>query len=59
MDAVQSIKVCKYGSAASANIHINHENRGKCDLCDFDHGMIVGARRAGLSISVTVDLLGI
>ena len=32
----------------------------KCDLSDFDHGMIVGARQAGLSISTeTADLLGI
>ncbi len=28
------------------------------DLSDFEHGMIVGARRAGLSISKTTDLLG-
>ena len=31
---------------------------GKCDLSDFDHGKIVGARWASLSISVTADLLG-
>ena len=30
----------------------------KCDLCDFDRGMIVGARWAGLMICVTADLLG-
>ena len=29
----------------------------KCDLSDFDRGMIVGARQAGLSIFITVDLL--
>ncbi len=29
----------------------------KGDLSDFEHGMVVGARRAGLSIS-TADLLG-
>ena len=28
------------------------------DLSDFDSGMIVGARQAGLSISVIADLLG-
>ena len=28
----------------------------KCDLSDFDFAMIVGARMAGLSISVTADL---
>ena len=30
----------------------------KCDLSDFHHDMIVGARRTGLNISVTADLLG-
>ena len=29
-----------------------------CDLSDFEHGMIVGARQGGLSISETADLLG-
>ena len=28
----------------------------KCDLSEFDQGMIVGARQGGLSISETVDL---
>ncbi len=30
----------------------------KRDLSDFEHGMVVGARRAALSISKTADLLG-
>ncbi len=30
----------------------------KWNLSDFKHGMVVGARRAGLSISKTADLLG-
>ncbi len=30
----------------------------KGDLSDFEHGMVVGARRAGLSISKTAELLG-
>ncbi len=30
----------------------------KWDLSDFEHGMVVGARRAFLSISKTADLLG-
>ncbi len=30
----------------------------KGDLSDFEHGMVVGARRAGPSISKTADLLG-
>jgi len=29
----------------------------KGDLSDFEHGMVVGARRAALSISKTADLL--
>ena len=29
----------------------------KCDLCDFDRSMIVGARLAGLNISVPAHLL--
>ena len=32
--------------------------RKKCDLSNFDRGMIVGARQGGLSISETADLLG-
>ncbi len=30
----------------------------KGDLRDFERGMVVGARRAGLIISKTADLLG-
>ncbi len=30
----------------------------KGDLSDFEHGLVVGARRAGLSISKTGDILG-
>ncbi len=30
----------------------------KGDLSDFERGVVVGARRAGLSISQTADLLG-
>lgn len=30
----------------------------KGDLSDFQHGMVVGARWTGLSVSETVDLLG-
>ncbi len=40
----------------SSNRSIRMGKKG--DLCDFERGMVVGARRAGLSISKTVDLLG-
>lgn len=30
----------------------------KRDLSDFEHSLVVGARRAGLSLSETADLLG-
>ncbi len=30
----------------------------KGDLSDFERGMVVGARRAGLSSSKTADLMG-
>ncbi len=32
--------------------------RKKWDLSDFEQGIVVGARRAGPSISKTADLLG-
>ena len=53
MAAVQCIKSCKYKSGASVNVPPS-----ECDLSDFGCGLIVGAGRAGLIISVTADLLG-
>lgn len=46
--------------AVSGNVHIKRLNGGKkeCDLSDFDRCMIVGARRAGMSIFITADRLG-
>ncbi len=35
-----------------------YQNGEERDLSDFEHGIVVGARRAGLSISETDDLLG-
>lgn len=37
-------KLVKY--RALANVHIKHQNRVICDLCDFEHSMDVGTRRA-------------
>lgn len=34
-----------------------HQIRGKCDFSDLDCGMSVGARQAGLGISISADLL--
>lgn len=32
--------------------------KNKGDLSDFDHGMLAGARHAGLSVSESADLRG-
>lgn len=50
---------CKYRPEASFNIHIKEsQNRGKCDLGDFNHDADVCARWAGLSVSESADLIG-
>ncbi len=44
---------------ASASLQPDPIGMGKKgDLSDFERGMVVGARWAGLSISKTADLLG-
>ena len=48
--AVQCIKSCRYGSGASVNIHRTIRLGTKCELSDFDDGMIVGV--------ISADLLG-
>ncbi len=41
-----------------AEVETEHQNGEERDLSDFERGMVVGARRTGLSISQTADLLG-
>ncbi len=41
-----------------AEVQSEHQNGEERDLSDFERGMFVGVRRAGLSISQTADLLG-
>lgn len=42
------MKLCRYGLSASVYAHIKHQN-GE-ELGDFDRGVVVGVRQAGLSI---------
>ena len=51
-------KACRRGQEVQLFFRPNVRMGKKCDLSDFDHGMIVGARQGGLSISETADLLG-
>ena len=51
--AEQYIKSCRYRSGAPVHVHITYQNGEKSDLSDSDLGMIVGARRAGLSFPET------
>ncbi len=41
-----------------AEVQTEYQNGKKGDLSDVERGMVVGARRTGLSISQTADLLG-
>ncbi len=41
-----------------AEVQTEHQNGEERGLSDFERGMVVGDRRAGLSISKTADLLG-
>ena len=55
MAAAQCIKACRHGQEVQLFFRPNVRMGKKSD---FDHGMIVGARQGGLSISETADLLG-
>lgn len=57
----QCVKLCRYGSRISVHVHIKCQHGPKLwkiDLCDFNCGMGVDTRWAGLRISETADLLG-
>lgn len=49
---------CRHDQDDLLNFKQNIRMRRKGDLSDFEHGTAVGARRAGLSISESADLLG-
>lgn len=46
------------GSAAPGNVHINHQNKEKMGSHFSVCGMMVDAKQADLSISITADLMG-
>lgn len=50
LDLVVSQKHSHYRYRSSDSVHINHQNKEKGDLCDFDHDMVVGTRWPALSI---------
>lgn len=49
-----NVKTVKYNYSPILNSYISCQSSGSSDS---DHGMIVGARQAGLIISLTADLL--
>ena len=57
MAATKCIKACRHGQEVQLLFRSNVRMGKKCDLSDFDRGMIVGARQGGLNISETADLL--
>ena len=56
MAAAKCIKACRHGLEVQLFFGTNVRTGKKCDLSDFDSGMITGARQGGLSISETADL---
>ena len=58
MAAAQCITSSRRGEDDSLKFKPSIRMGKKRDLSDFERGMVVGARRAGLSISKTADLLG-
>ena len=58
MTATKCIKACRRGQEVHLFFTPNFRMENKCDLIDFDSGMVVGARQGGLSISEPADVLG-
>jgi len=55
---LQCIYGCGPGQDNLLNSKLNVRMGKKGDSSNFEHGMVVGARRAGLSISQSAQLLG-
>ncbi len=58
MAATQCIQASRCGEDGLLKFKPSIRTGKKGDLRDFEHGMVVSARRTGLSISKTADLLG-
>ncbi len=58
MAATQCIEASRCGEDDLLEFKPSIRTGKKGDLCDFERGMVVGARWTGLSISKTFDLLG-
>ncbi len=58
MAATQCIQASRCGEDDLLKFKPSIRTGKKGDLSDFERGMVVGDRRAGLSISITADLLG-
>ena len=49
------IKACRHGQEVQLFFRLNVRMGKKCDLSDFDHGMIIGARQGGLSQKLLIS----
>ncbi len=58
MAATQCIQISRFSEDDLLKFKPSIRMGKKGDLSDFERGMVVGTRRAGLSISKTADLLG-